>query len=402
MTTSLLTLLAFSALLPAAHAQDDAHGPDADGPAFENLFDGKTLSGWHNPYEWGKAWVEDGEIRLQAGRKFFLTSDRKFGDFVLELEVKLPEGKANSGIMFRCHEKKNKVFGYQAEVDPSKRAWSGGLYDEGRRRWLVPLTGDDKKKQRAAFDRKIWNKYRIECRGDWIRIWVNGVLTTDERDPVDQYGPIALQHHGEKGQVYRFRNIRIQDLGRHAWKPLFDGKTLAGWHKAPGGDWTVRDAVIVGTSSKTEKRHGILLSDKVYDDFTVRFRFRSLTGNSGFYFRSDRVGEAVGVKGFQAEIEPAIEGKRCLVGGLYETGGRGWVVRPAEATVKQAYKSGKWNTMTVSAHGPRIVVHVNGRKTAELDNDKGRRKGMFGLQLHGGQDTHVEFRKIELLVPVAK
>ncbi len=54
--------------------------------------------------------------------------------------------------------------------------------------------------------------------------------------------------------------------------------------------------------------------------------------------------------------------------------------------------------MTVSAHGKRIVVHVNNQKTAELKNDPGRTEGLIGLQLHGGQEMHVEFKNVEMLV----
>jgi len=181
------------------------------------LFDGKTLEGWTNPYTWGKATVVDGEIHLTTTkRKFFLTTAKQYADFIFEVEVKMPEGKSNSGFMFRCHRKPNKVFGYQAEVDPSDRKWSGGLYDEGRRGWLHP---NKKKKETIAafrknagdsFKRDDWNKYRIECVGDRLKISVNGVMTTDFRDATDAQGYLALQHHGEKGKIYRFRNIRVK------------------------------------------------------------------------------------------------------------------------------------------------------------------------------------------------
>ena len=67
--------------------------------------------------------------------------------------------------------------------------------------------------------------------------------------------------------------------------PLFDGKTLKGWQTAPGGKWEVKDGAIVGTSPKTERRHGMLLSEKKYGDFVLRLKFKSLKGNSGLYFR---------------------------------------------------------------------------------------------------------------------
>ena len=181
----------------------------AEDDGFQSLFDGKTTKGWHKPFDWGKVWVEDGMILLQGDKKFFLVTDKTYGDFVLEAEVNVPVG-GNSGIQFRSHYQRNKLWGYQAEVDTSDRKWSGGLYDEARRAWLNPLK--DKPEAQAAFKNGQWNKYRIEAVGDRLRIWVNGVLTTDFRDKADASGYIALQHHGEAGKVYRFRNVRIKEV----------------------------------------------------------------------------------------------------------------------------------------------------------------------------------------------
>jgi hypothetical protein len=194
------------------------------------LFNGKDLTGWKNPYEWGKAEVVDGEIHLTGENKFFLITEKDFDDFVLEGEVKLPEGPANSGFMFRCHVEPNKVFGYQAEVDGSDRKWSGGLYDEGRREWLWPSQSGRTKEEKflahekesqeffkkpeiaGALKRNDWNKYRITCQGDSIKIEVNDVDITEINDDVDARGPIGIQHHGEKGATYKFRNLKIREL----------------------------------------------------------------------------------------------------------------------------------------------------------------------------------------------
>jgi len=182
------------------------------------LFDGQTLKGWTNPYTWGKAWAEDGQILLQADKKFFLVTEKRYRDFIFEGEVKVPEGQANSGFMFRCHVEPNRVFGYQAEVDPSARQWSGGLYDEGRRGWLVPMQDDPNsakafvQRTKGAFHREGWNRYRIHCVGPSIRIYLNDMLTVNTVDTVDREGYLAIQHHGEKGQIYRFRNLRIREL----------------------------------------------------------------------------------------------------------------------------------------------------------------------------------------------
>lgn len=198
--------------------------------AWTNLFNGKDTAGWKNPYEWGEVKISGEEIHLTASKKFFLVTEKTYGDFIFEGEILLPEGKANSGFMFRCHVEPNKVYGYQAEVDGSDRRWSGGLYDEGRRQWLWPAqsgrTKDEaflkneaasqahfkKPEVRNALKRNDWNHYKIKCQGDRLQIWVNGVQTTDVRDAKDASGHLGIQHHGEKGQTYRFRRLRIQEL----------------------------------------------------------------------------------------------------------------------------------------------------------------------------------------------
>lgn len=175
------------------------------------------------------------------------------------------------------------------------------------------------------------------------------------------------------------------------WVSLFDGKTLGGWHAIPGGEWTVQNGAIVGRSDKQDPRHGLLVTDKTFENFEVEVRYKAITGNSGLYFRVEEVGGLVGVHGFQAEIDPTND-----AGGLYETGGREWVVKPTPDQVRTWYKPGKWNTMTVRADGDHITVHVNGKKTAELFDDPGRKKGHIALQLHGSMDMHVLFKSVRI------
>ena len=207
----------------------DATNEKLAAAGWEILFNGKDLSGWKNPFKYGEAKVVNGEIHLLADKKFFLVTEKKYGDFQLVAEIHLPEGKANSGIMFRCHVEPGKVYGYQAECDGSDRRWSGGLYDEGRRQWIWPFSeGRSEEKFRAhkekslahfakpevrnALKRNDWNRYNIRCVGDRISISVNGVSTTNIRDDMDAEGYIGIQHHGEKGQTYRFRNIYLRPV----------------------------------------------------------------------------------------------------------------------------------------------------------------------------------------------
>lgn len=211
----LLIAALFCLSLPACLAED-TNAEDG----FKPLFNGKTLEGWKNPYKHGEAKVVDGEIHLIANNKFFLVTEKTYANFVFEGEVLLPEGKANSGFMFRAHAAPGKVYGYQSEVDGDpKRKWSGGLYDEGRRAWFIsPIKGNKeseeafRKRAGDTFKRNEWNTYRITCIGNKITIEVNGVVTTDVEDDEDASGVIGIQHHGEKGQTYKFRNLRIKEL----------------------------------------------------------------------------------------------------------------------------------------------------------------------------------------------
>jgi hypothetical protein len=390
----------------------------AEEAGWTSLFNGKDLDGWVQRGGQAKYSVADecivGETVPKTPNSFLCTT-KAYGDFVLEYEFNCDNG-LNSGVQVRSNAydhdtqlqwagklttiPKDRVHGLQAEIDADKpeRRWTGGLYEEGRRGWLAPLEG--KPEAQAAFKRGEWNRVRIEANGDRVATFINDIPCAELRDSLTVEGFIALQVHGisnKQGGPWRvrWRKLRIRELGRHAWTPLFNGKDLAGWTALPGGDWRVKEGVIVGTSAKSEARHGQLLLDQPLKDFTLRLKFRSVTGNSGVYFRAERVNSAVALHGLQAEVEPAL-----ATGGLYETGGRAWVAKPDPKALATHYKPGDWSVLTVSAHGKDVTVHVNHFKTAELRGDPGRTEGLIGLQLHGGQDMHVEYKDIELLSPM--
>jgi hypothetical protein len=376
------------------------------------IFNGKDLDGWVIRGGTAGYKVEDGVIigSSKGGANTFLCTEKEYGDFILELEIKADEG-LNSGVQIRSHcydhattyewgpqqikIPANRVHGYQAEVDnqPSRR-WSGGVYEEGRRGWLYPLDKPKDKVAGQAYKFGEWNKYRIECMGDSIKTWVNGVPVADLIDSETLTGFIALQVHGtqKEGLQVRFKNIRLRDLGRHIWKSVWNGKDLSTGHVIGKGDWKVEDGAIHGTHPKTEKEFGHLVSNDTRGDFVLRLKYKSVKGNSGLYFHIDETG-ASGVSGFQAEIDPEKD-----AGGLYETNGREWVSKPSPEDVKKSIKPREWNTMTVHSHGKRITTNVNGHRMAEVFDDPGRTEGHFAFQLHGNQDVDVFFKDIEILV----
>ncbi len=175
------------------------------------------------------------------------------------------------------------------------------------------------------------------------------------------------------------------------WKPLSDGKTLAGWHAVGDGQWTVEDGAFVGRANN-EKRYGLLFSDGTFKDFTVRFKFKCHSGDSGFYIRTI-FKEPDQAHGLQIQVGRIGSG----TGGIYESYGRGWIVHPTPEDEKKYCKDDEWNEMVIAAHGGHIVVHVNGVKSAEVRDDPGRPEGHFALQMHAGCVMHVLFKDIEIL-----
>lgn len=174
------------------------------------------------------------------------------------------------------------------------------------------------------------------------------------------------------------------------WKPLMDGKTLAGWHPVGDGKWTVEDSAFVGRANN-EKLYGLLVSDKMFRDFAVRFKFKCLSGDSGFYIRTI-IKEPEKANGLQVQVGRTKSG----VGGIYESYGRAWVSKPSDELEKSYTKDDEWNEMVIEAHGGNIVVTVNGIKSAELKDDPSRPEGHFALQMHAGCVMHVMFKDIEI------
>ncbi|HEX4132726.1 MAG TPA: DUF1080 domain-containing protein [Pirellulales bacterium] len=224
-------LVVSSLILFAVSGAAFAAERSADSEGFVSLFDGRTLDGWVQRGGQAKYEVVDGAIEGTTVPKTpnsFLCTDRDYANFILELEFKVDDG-LNSGIQVRsqCFDEPKtldwngkqikiaagRVHGYQVEIDTNDRAWSGGIYDEGRRGWLNDLKDNDA--ARKAFKHNEWNKYRIECNGDSIKTWINDVAAADLKDDMTPSGFIALQVHGTKSETplhVWWRNIRIKTL----------------------------------------------------------------------------------------------------------------------------------------------------------------------------------------------
>ena len=382
---------------------------------WENLFNGKDLSDWKLLNGNAKFTVQDGKIvgeTVQNTPNSFLCTKKNYGDFILEFEAKIDQSM-NSGVQIRSQSLKEyqngRVHGYQVEIDPSQRAWSAGLYDEGRRGWLNNLERNEN--GRNAFKNGKWNKFRVEAIGNSIRTWLNGVACADLVDDLTPDGFIALQVHGignkdEKlGKKVMWRNIRIitKNLEKHrttfsnevtqynyipnflterekseSWKLLWDGKTTKGWRGAkldgfPEFGWEIKDGVLaVLESGGAESRHGgdIVTVDK-YGDFELIVDFKITEGaNSGIkYFVDPEInkgpGSAIGCE-FQIlddkvhpDAKKGVKGNRTLAS-LYDL---------IPSLKKRFNGVGSWNRARIISKENHVEHWLNGQLTLKYERN---------------------------------
>jgi hypothetical protein len=420
---------------------------------WEYLFNGKDLIGWK--LLGGKAIyeVKDGEIvgtTVSNTPNSFLSTEKEYGDFILEVEL-LVHPSMNSGIQIRSLSKKEyqngRVHGYQIEIDPAARAWSGGVYDEGRRGWLYNLELNPSAK--TAFKNNVWNKYRIECIGNSIRTWVNGVPVAHLIDAETSKGFIALQVHSipasePSGRQVRWKNVRIQtgklkpsapdnifvvntvpnDLSKQekglGYRLLWDGKSGKGWTAAkqeifPKNGWNIQDGVLSVLKDQVGQPAvgGDIVTTKEFAAFELKFDFKMTEGaNSGLkYFVNSINGSALGLE-YQIlddekhpDAKMGIKGNRTLAS-LYD-------LIPAQKVPASIKKMGEWNQAIIRVLPDNKVEHwLNGYKVLEFNrgsdefkafiaqskfkNNQGfglASKGKIMLQDHGDE---VSFRSVKI------
>lgn len=193
---------------------------------WNTLFDGKTLDGWKAPRDNTQFAVSDGVIvGTSSSQTQFLHTIDEYGDFELELEVKLHDTDLNSGIQIRtaltrtndAGKTRPSVHGPQVDIGKSPGR-SGHIFNQGNGAWITP-------KQDLASNELMaggqWNKLRVLAVGPRIQTWINGKQVADVTDDeaYAQYpsGVIALQVHGvkkspEKVRHVSFRSMRVRRL----------------------------------------------------------------------------------------------------------------------------------------------------------------------------------------------
>ena len=178
------------------------------------------------------------------------------------------------------------------------------------------------------------------------------------------------------------------------WIRLFNGKDLSGWKTNGDESWVVDHGTIVCAS--TANKYGYLTTEKSYKDFTLRLEFKGeATGNSGVFVHARITGmdpeHGPDIEGMQVEVDPNL-GKHT--GGLYESGGRGWVSMPTSKG-EQALKAGDWNHLEVSVKGAHIVTHLNGVKVVDYNDPAPKfTDGVVGLQIHTGGGVKMRWKDI--------
>ena len=200
------------------------------------IFDVKTLDGWTQLNGTADYRVEKGAIigkTKEGSPNSFLCSDKLYGDFELQFQVKLINNELNSGVQIRsqCKELTNKekargdkfgrVNGPQVEIEATKEngAESGYVYGEALGGWMTPKSDLTPHKH---FKNGEWNQYRIIAKGPRIQTWVNGNqvsnLTDKEKHKSHPKGFIGLQVHSiKKGSgpyEVAWKNIKIKELGK--------------------------------------------------------------------------------------------------------------------------------------------------------------------------------------------
>lgn len=378
---------------------------------WQELFNGKDFTGFVQLGGQAQYRVEDVVmvgISTPGTPNSFMCTTEEYSDFILEFDVKV-DTLLNSGVQIRSHSSENDgkvlVYGYQIEIDPTDRGWSGGIYDEARRGWLYPVTPNNQAAVKS-FDRLGWNSYHVEAIGNRIRTWINGIPVADLVDDADASGFIGFQVHAVRddlaGTRVMWKNIRIatENLEKYkmadktviyqanfipntltekevsdGWKLLFDGVTSSGWRGAhkdlfPEAGWVIENGClkVLASGGAESKGGGDIVTVNQYGNFDLSFEFMITEGaNSGVkYFVTENyatTGSAIGLE-YQIlddqrhpDAKMGRDGNRT-VASLYDL---------IPAANKRFNGVGQWNAARIVSASGHVQHWLNGFLVLEYD-----------------------------------
>lgn len=173
-------------------------------------------------------------------------------------------------------------------------------------------------------------------------------------------------------------------------KKIFNGKDLTGWTVHGTEKWYVDNGELV-CESGPDKKYGYLTTDKFYKNFVLDLDFKlEANGNSGVFIRSTVDGTKV--SGWQVEVAPPGHD----TGGIYESYGRGWLIKPTTEDQKVLDPTG-WNHMRIRVNGDEVTSWLNGKQMVTLKDAKiGAGEGSIALQIHDGGGIKVRWKNIML------
>ena len=176
----------------------------------------------------------------------------------------------------------------------------------------------------------------------------------------------------------------------NVYKSIFNNKDLSGWIVYGTEKWYVENGLLV-CESGPEKKYGYLGTENFYKNFVLSLDFKQeANGNSGVFFRSTVVGTKV--SGWQVEVAPP----GLHTGGIYESYGRGWLIKPDEGK-DSSLKMGSWNNLKVKVYQDKVTTWLNGKMMISLSDQKiGKANGRIALQIHDGGGIKVKWKNIKI------
>ncbi len=184
--------------------------------------------------------------------------------------------------------------------------------------------------------------------------------------------------------------LSMMDSMQAQTEDLFNGKDLTGWTIYGTELWYVEDGLLI-CESGPDKEYGYLGTNKEFKNFELTLEFKQgADGNSGVFFRSSI--EGTKIAGWQVEVAPPGHS----TGGVYESYGRGWLIKP-DPEKDKALKYEDWNTMRIKVVDDKVTNWLNGKKMISLTDEKiGEGTGCIALQIHSGGGIKVFWRNIKI------